>query len=282
MKKAEKININDKIGPDKHYKIEAFRKDVRVTKPHKHNQYFEIIYLSAGSGFHWIDEVKYEVKPPVFFFLNRDQIHHWELSDEPGGFVIILKGSFLEQSKDDVLKQLLQRVWFYDCLYVIASHRYEQLLSLLVQKTAIQNSYTVHIVDGLLKALLGEISGVGGKERILQKGVQLQLYSRYLDLILTNAPLQRRVRFYAAKLKTSPQNLNTACRRAIGASASELLNRQILNEAKRLLIYTANNITEIAYQLNFKDPSYFIKFFKKGLQQTPDDYRKQGFQNHHL
>jgi len=282
MKKPEKISIKDKIGPDKHYKIEPFRKDVRVTKPHKHKQYFEIIYLSAGAGFHWIDEVKYEINPPVFFFLNRDQMHHWELSGEPDGFVIILKGSFLEQSRDEVLKQLLQRVWFSDCLYIKAAHRYEQILSLLVQQNAVQNNYTFHIVDGLLKALLGELLGLGGEEHILQKGIQLQLYSRYLDLILTNAPLQRRVSYYADKLKTTPQNLNAACRRAIGASASELLNEQILTEAKRLLIYTGNNITEIAYQLNFKDPSYFVKFFKKLQQHTPDGYRKLSFQNHHL
>jgi AraC family transcriptional activator of pobA len=279
-KEIDVLKVNDKIGPDKHYKIEPFRKEVRITKPHKHKQYFEIIYLSAGSGFHWIDEIQYEIKPPVIFFLNRDQMHHWELTDEPDGFVIILKKSFLERSKDNILIQFLQRVWFSDCLYLNDVAPFEQLLSLLVKQNNTELPYTLHAVDGLLKAFLAEILQLG-KEHVSPKGAQLQLYSRYLDLVLTQSPLQRKVAFYSAQLKTTPQNLNAACRKAVDLSASEILNNQIISEAKRLLVYTNNYVGEIAYSLNFKDPSYFVKFFKKMVKQTPEEFRKVSFQNHH-
>jgi len=46
------IAINDKIGSGRIIKIAPFKKEVRVTKPRKHDSYFEIIFLSKGEGFH--------------------------------------------------------------------------------------------------------------------------------------------------------------------------------------------------------------------------------------
>src|SRR3546814_11938428 len=82
--RSTSIPVKNKIAEDRHLKVEPFRKEVRVTKPHKHKQYFEIVYLSGGSGAHWIDGTRYEVRPPVLFFINRDQIHYWELQGEIG------------------------------------------------------------------------------------------------------------------------------------------------------------------------------------------------------
>ncbi|MFX9038736.1 AraC family ligand binding domain-containing protein, partial [Acinetobacter baumannii] len=88
-------------------KIAAFRKDIRKTEPHKHNSYFEIIYLSKGSGTHTIDNSSYKVQPPVIFLVRKEQIHHWELLTTPEGYVIILKKAFIDKSLDSKLKSLL-------------------------------------------------------------------------------------------------------------------------------------------------------------------------------
>jgi AraC-like DNA-binding protein len=44
-------------------------------------------------------------------------------------------------------------------------------------------------------------------------------------------------------------------------------------EAKRLLVHSMLTVSEIAYQLQFRDPSYFVRFFKRRTQLTPGDYR---------
>src|SRR3546814_212221 len=125
------IPVKNKIAEDRHLKVEPFRKEVRVTKPHKHKQYFEIVYLSGGSGTHWIDGTRYEVRPPVLFFINRDQIHYWELQGDPEGYVIILKNSFLQRSKDAMLNQLIHQVWHTNCLYLDGEQDVNTLFPLL-------------------------------------------------------------------------------------------------------------------------------------------------------
>jgi len=59
-----------------------------------------------------------------------------------------------------------------------------------------------------------------------------------------------------------------------GKSAGDLIRDRILLESKRLLMTTNLSASEIAYRLNFKDSSYFTRFFKKYVRQTPDEYRR--------
>jgi len=51
-----------------------------------------------------------------------------------------------------------------------------------------------------------------------------------------------------------------------------LHDRQVL-EAKRLLYNTGMSVKEIAFNLGFKDSSYFIRFFKRMTSVTPLSYR---------
>jgi AraC-like DNA-binding protein len=61
--------------------------------------------------------------------------------------------------------------------------------------------------------------------------------------------------------------------RHVGSSASELIHERIELEAKRLLVHSVLTVSEIAYQLQFRDPSYFVRFFKRRTNITPGDYR---------
>src|ERR1022692_2393843 len=202
MLKKEKSNIivKNKINPDAHIKADRFRKEIRKTQPHKHQQYFEIVYLSKGNGSHWIDGVEYHINPPVLFFINRNQTHHWEITKEPEGYVVILKQSFSQHSKDEMLKQLLQQLWNANCVYCSQVENMETVFQLLCQQQTItDNNYSSHIADGLLKTLVSLILNEG-KEQFHFSGLQTQLHVRYIDMLQTQRNFQRSVRYYASLL----------------------------------------------------------------------------------
>jgi AraC-like DNA-binding protein len=52
-------------------------------------------------------------------------------------------------------------------------------------------------------------------------------------------------------------------------------------QAKRLLTNPNLTITEIAWQLNFTDNSYFTKFFRKIAGVSPEEFRKNILNNLH-
>jgi AraC family transcriptional regulator, transcriptional activator of pobA len=80
---------------------------------------------------------------------------------------------------------------------------------------------------------------------------------------------------YAALLFITANHLNALCKEMLGKTAGDLIRERIILEAKRLLTNADMTVTQIAYELNYKDNSYFNRFFKKETGLTPDDFRKK-------
>ncbi|MEP7277615.1 MAG: helix-turn-helix transcriptional regulator [Bacteroidota bacterium] len=267
------LQVKDKSEGDKGIKIAPFKKDIRKTTPHKHNNYFEIIYLSEGSGYHYIDSYKFEVTPPMMYFIRKEQVHYWELDSEPDGFVVIIKRLFIEKSLDNELKILLAKISGQSSLQVKDNSVINILLTILTEENKTEGENTFHIIEGLLKALLAKVLEVA-KPVINKAEIKPDLYQSFRTLLNTGQVIKNTVHYYAEQMNTSPQNLNAACRKAVNQSATEVLAEFITSEAKRLLHYTNSTVSEIAFTLDFADGSHFVKYFKRQTGQTPQIFRQ--------
>lgn len=58
-------------------------------------------------------------------------------------------------------------------------------------------------------------------------------------------------------------------------SPLKLINDRIILEAKRMIRYSDLRIKEIAFDLGFKDDSYFIKLFKRNVGMSPIEFREK-------
>ncbi|HTF18918.1 MAG TPA: helix-turn-helix domain-containing protein [Chryseolinea sp.] len=106
-----------------------------------------------------------------------------------------------------------------------------------------------------------------------------QMFRKFLQFIRNTNPISNvKVNEAAEHLGLSPQNLNAICRKVSGKSASELIIEQVVLEAKRYLLHSDKNVGEIAFILNFTDPSHFVKYFKKLAGETPQRFRTRHFQ----
>jgi cytochrome c1 len=65
------FEIKDKTKLTEELKIAPFKQQIRKTSPHKHRNYFEIIYLTKGKGTHTIDSKEYKIKTPVVFTMQK-------------------------------------------------------------------------------------------------------------------------------------------------------------------------------------------------------------------
>lgn len=269
---STELLINNKIESEKAIKATPFKKAIRKTTPHKHSNYFEILYLSKGSGFHYIDQNKFSINPPVMFFIRQEQVHYWALNTEPDGYVVIIKKVFIEKSLDSELKSLLTKISSQTCLHLSDNNTIEKLLGLLAEENKTESENTFQITEGLLKSLLAKVLEVS-KPDINKAGIKSDLYQSFVQLLSADNGLKNKVAYYAGKLHTSPQNLNTACQKIVHKAAAEVLSGFVISEAKRLLLYTDKTVSEISFTLDFSDPSYFVKYFKKLVGFTPQSFR---------
>jgi mannose-6-phosphate isomerase-like protein (cupin superfamily) len=65
------LTIKNKIEQSVLIKALPFKKNIRKTVPHKHHNYFEIIYLSEGTGTHTMDYQTYDIQPSTLFLCTE-------------------------------------------------------------------------------------------------------------------------------------------------------------------------------------------------------------------
>lgn len=84
------------------------------------------------------------------------------------------------------------------------------------------------------------------------------------------------VHYFADKLGLTPNYLGDIIKHFTQKSAIENIHEFVISKAKEMLERRADlNNTEIAYELGFEYPNYFAKFFKKQVNLTPKEYRRQ-------
>lgn len=81
------------------------------------------------------------------------------------------------------------------------------------------------------------------------------------------------VKEYAEILGESPVQLNRAIKTVTGKTASDLIIERLILEAKRLLLFSDLSNKEVAYKLNYEDPSCFACIFRRKTGFTPSAFR---------
>lgn len=97
----------------------------------------------------------------------------------------------------------------------------------------------------------------------------------FMNLLRLHHAQHRSITFYADKLFISPKYLSHLIKEATGKSASEIIGKMIIQEAKNLLRYSNKNIKQIAYELNFSTQSSFGKYFKHITGLSPTEFQKK-------
>lgn len=85
----------------------------------------------------------------------------------------------------------------------------------------------------------------------------------------------RSVAEYASKLAVTPKHLSKVVKDETNKTPNDFINEMLMMEIKALLRHSQLNISEIAYQLDFSDPSHLTNFFKKHQGLTPIRYRNE-------
>ncbi|WP_262526517.1 helix-turn-helix domain-containing protein [Agrobacterium tumefaciens] len=100
------------------------------------------------------------------------------------------------------------------------------------------------------------------------------IVERFVLLVAQHKRDQLTVETCAEKLGTSRERLGAAIRKATGLSPQHYIHRELLSEAKDLLVNSSLQVTEIAFRLGFQDPGYFNRFFTRNEGTSPGRFRR--------
>lgn len=242
---------------------------IKPTRPHKHDGYYEIILLWQGAGFHTIDASEYEVVSPLIHMLKPGQVHCWDFSQIPKGYVLMFREEVL-RSYPGIREKLYELPPEIRCADV-------QELSVLFEQcydTFRQATPQTEILHAYLHLIVLKLSALSAEQQHSASGKGSMLYA-FKKLVDQRFHEYKQVSQYADLLHTSPAKLNEACK-VVGKNAQSVIKERIVMEAKNLLFHTDKTVAEVANDLQFSDPSNFVKFFKAHTTLTPQQYRSLG------
>jgi AraC family transcriptional activator of pobA len=255
-------------------------KDHQFTNhPHKHDFYLTVLF-TKGSGTHEVDFTKYKVKPGALFTLMPGQMHSWNLSGDTRGYVFFHSKDFYEERfTNEKLKDYPFFASFNTTVLVqlrgVTLHKIESSMGDIVKEYREMDIHSGQKIHSLVNIIYIDVMRVYAPTRTSLNETYLNQVQKFEDLIELHYKTLKYPGEYAAKLHITEKHLNRITRTCINKTSSQLIAERITLEAKRLLLGSKLNITEISDELGFSDPSYFIRFFKKHEDITPLSFSKK-------
>ena len=106
-----------------------------------------------------------------------------------------------------------------------------------------------------------------------------QIYRRFMSLLAESAGRVRSVSVFANMLNVTPKYLSKCVKEESGRSPLDHIHEATVNTIRQQLRYGNKSIKEIANDLDFPNLSFFGKFVKEHLGQSPTDYRRRNLKD---
>ncbi|GAA4434482.1 helix-turn-helix transcriptional regulator [Ravibacter arvi] len=249
--------------------------------PHRHS-FYHLLFFTQGGGKHTIDFHHFDVKPFQIYFMTPGQVHSWDFEGVVDGYVVNFSESFFHSFllKQDYLDSFIFfRTEAQKSVWNLEGNTREAVSGLferLIQVPALSPDYRHDMIRAiLLQVFIMVQNSVTAGEHGAVNTAGNALLRKYQKLIDSHFVTLRLPSEYAALLHVTPNHLNALCNEHLGAQAGQLIRDRMVLEIKRQLVNLNLSVSEIAYRLDFKDNSYFSRFFRKETGLSPEAFRKK-------
>jgi AraC-like DNA-binding protein len=249
--------------------------------PHRHS-FYHLVLFTKGTGAHTIDFVRFEVKPFQIYFMIPGQVHGWDFTSETDGYIIHFSADFFRSFLLNT--GYLDQFSFFSgissqCVCQLPAPIQPEVIhifKMLLQEAGNKQLLGMDMVClRLLELFITVERSVTHTLPDNRQGHASILLRNFHQLIHQHYRTLRMPKDYAKLLYITPNHLNALCKELLDKTAGDIIRERVILEAKRLLTNAGMSILEIAYDLNFKDNSYFTRFFRSHEGITPDEFRKK-------
>ena len=251
---------------------------------HRHDRFFQLHYLTRGAVRVYLDDQQYSESAPLFFLTPPTIPHAFVTHPDSEGHVLTVRQQLVwplleahrsQSGEPRLVSPTCVALGAPDARHASEVEHLDRLFAMLAdefgQQLPARNARLQALTQLIFIALL-RLSAEPVKNQHVRHD-NLQIFHRFNALIedryREHWPLSR----YAEAMGVTEARLNDICRRIADLPSKRLVHERLMQEARRLLLFTAGSVNEIGYQLGFKDPAYFTRFFSREAGMTPSEYR---------
>ena len=253
---------------------------------HRHDRFFQLHYLTRGAVRVYLDDQQYSESAPLFFLTPPTIPHAFVTHPDSEGHVLTVRQQLVwplleahrsQSGEPRLVSPTCVALGAPDARHASEVEHLDRLFAMLAdefgQQLPARNASLQALTQLIFIALL-RLSAEPVKTQHVRHD-NLQIFHRFNALIedryREHWPLSR----YAEAMGVTEARLNDICRRIADLPSKRLVHERLMQEARRLLLFTAGSVNEIGYQLGFKDPAYFSRFFNRYAKLTPGEFRQR-------
>jgi len=247
---------------------------------HIHTDLVQLFVIEVGRGVLYSEGKSIELIAPCLVTVPANVLHGFHFEPHITGDVITISISFYDtllKNKTPIKKQSNQlhcfpfadNVEIFTELFYLKNKIQKEIFDEAPEKLLALKTYFELMYLELYREKFRSTS-----EELLSNNRVLAYFQHFQELIRQHAQNLLSIKKFANALGITQTHLNRVCHTIAGKSALKVVQDFTLNEAKKYLLNTSYSIAEIAYFLNFNDPAYFSRLFKKRVGVAPGEFRK--------
>lgn len=228
-----------------------------------------VVLVTRGEAKFSLDMMEYEAKAPCFALLKDNTLLHIR-SMSPDFLCHAIaygKRSLLDTEKETVVP-------------ISDDERVDiEQTMMLIWRFCNKKNLSYAVVLPLLEALFEQYSLLVRTSTLPEDGMASvrkgMIFRQFLSLVSANFAAHRELCFYADALCISVHYLCEAVFAVGGHYPKYYIHQALVSEAKYLLAYTDQSAAVISEVLEFSNPAWFSRFFKRETGLTPGEFRAE-------
>ncbi|HXB08573.1 MAG TPA: helix-turn-helix transcriptional regulator [Puia sp.] len=249
-----------------------------VRKPHA-----QIVWVTRGSGYFIIDQEKFRMLDNTIYMIPPGRSHQLMPAGDSSGHVFSFNADFLNLAIDSAGRPFFKEM---------SAHLTRvNMLSLQSDNPVLRNIFAeicrefethlmlrLEILSGLFKIFLVYVKRMATTIRQEEASShKMRLFNSFYTKLDKQFKTMKQVAEYASELSVSPSYLTVVVKKVSGYSASYHIQQRMVQEAKRMAMYSDANMKMVAYALGFDDPSHFSKFFKHAAGLNFSEFKRKSY-----
>lgn len=232
-----------------------------------------LLILEAGSLDLQINTEKYYVEGNSLIFIPIGTIYSLqEISKQAKGYLVLIESKVVTAILNNKTILNLSLSHPITVLTAESTQWFDstcQLMCFELTRTAPNRN----IGQSLLRAMLYKLLETANIQQSLPREQEIAIQFNFL--LNEHYAEQHSTAFYATQLSISRNYLNRCVRSVFKKNTQDFIIETRILHAQLMLLDSTKDIAQIAYDLNFDDPSYFSRIFKKITGRTPSEYKNQ-------
>ncbi|MCC9063724.1 AraC family transcriptional regulator [Flavobacterium piscisymbiosum] len=247
------------------------------------SSFFTILWFLEGSPTHLVDYQSVKIIEDSYLFVGKEVVQYFDQQESFKGFALLFTDDFLCRDNFDYHlfsnNILFNTINHQEAVCTIkAAPPLKEIWTLI--KAELNNPkdiYQSHLLRNLLHNFLFTAERTTGQRNLNSSShsAHLEILMKFKDLIEKKFKEQKPVIYYTDLLHVSNKVLSRVSQGIIGRTPKQMLDDRILLEAKRLLVNSLDAGKVIGYELGFKEPTNFIKYFRLRTGMTPIEFRSR-------